>query len=270
MCEGLVRTGAFALILCSWLVLTSCGSNGSSDPKQSLSGNWLFTLNRVANPAPLTYSGFLVQTGTTVAGSLMLGDGCEGVGPVNGTAQGQDLELDINELGQNLNLTGTFRPADAGGIASATGQFSKVSGGCSFQSTGNWSAVQIPPLTGSFHGSIGSAGGPQLPVNVNGNMQQGPNIGSSNATLVGTITLTVSSSQHFCTIPNPISMNGLISGTTVSFLFYDQDGSPLASTRQTGTVTPDGTSLTSTITFPGVLNTACPFPITQTLQITFP
>ena len=197
----------------------------------------------------------------------MLGDGCPGVGPVNGTLKGQDLQLYINEFGQDISLTGTFNPIAEGGTA-ASGQFSKLIGGCSFQSTGNWSAVQIPVVTGAFKGAITSSFIPTS--NVTGSISQGANIGSSSSTITATINLDSSSSQTFCPIPSQMSMTGVISGTSLSLFFYDQLGNPLATAPQIGTVTPDGRTVTTTVplTAPSSTGTciATPASLTMTLS----
>jgi len=262
-----VRVWTTALLSCLSLTLVACGSGQSSPAPTSgsLSGNWLITLNRQANPQPLTYSGFLLQAGKSVTGSLILGGGCQGVGPVTGTLDGQNLQLDVNEFGQNLTLTGTF-PADGSSDAFVGGPFSTLNGGCTGTSSGTWSAIRIAPLTGSFHGTLVSAASNGT-VNVAGALTQGPNVGASNADFSGN--MTTSSLPPFCSYVTTATITGTISGTTVSLDFFGPNGSQLNFVPIAATVTPDGSSLTaSQYSFQGI-SKSCTGDI-GTLQLSFP
>jgi hypothetical protein len=258
-----VRSWAVTFLLCVSVTAIGCGS-GTNTPNSSsgLSGNWQITLLRVANPVPLTYSGFMQQTGGSVTGALILGDGCAGVGSVNGTLSGQDLQLVVNESGQDLTLTGTVA---SGATNALGGQFSTLSGGCTDASTGTWSAVLVKTLNGSFHGSLVSLESNGT-VNVTGRLTQGPNIGASNATLSGS--MVTSSVPPFCSYVTAASITGVISGTAVSSYFFAPDGSQLNSVPIEATITPDAASLTASYSFAS-MSKACPGDV-GTLQLSFP
>jgi len=261
-----VRICAAAFLSCISVTVLGCGSgtNTPTAPPAPLSGNWQITLLRVANPVPLTYTGFLQQAGGSITGALILGDGCAGVGPVNGTLNGQDLQLDVNEFGQDLTLTGTLASNGAAGLG---GQFSTLSGGCSDASTGSWSAILIKPLTGNFHGTLTSQATPSNgTLDVTGTFTQGPNIGSSNATLSGT--MTTSSVPPFCSYVPTASITGVISGTAVILNVFGPDGTQLNSVPISATITTNGASLTATYTFQS-MSKACPGD-TGILQLSFP
>src|SRR5215471_6974840 len=88
-----LRRSAQASLLVSMLFLLfgtlSCGSGSKPGIGGSLTGNWQITLNRHASTQPQNYSGFLVQSGDAIVGSVILGGGCSGVGPVVGKMDGQ-------------------------------------------------------------------------------------------------------------------------------------------------------------------------------------
>ena len=229
----------------------------------SLAGNWVITLTPQTDPSsPVTYTGFLLQFGDEVTGSLILGDNCTGVGPVNGTINGQGLDLDINEFGQDLTLTGTL-PSGPGQIV--TGQFSTLPGVCTSNSTGTWSAIQVAPITGAFSGTLVSN---ELngTIDVAGSFTQGANTGASNATLSATITTT--GALPFCSYLSSGSITGVISGTSVSLFFFGPDGQQLNTVPTTGKVNQTGTSMTASYTFPSTSKT-CPGDF-GTMSLSFP
>jgi hypothetical protein len=250
-------------LLCILIIAAGCGSGTKPVLTNGpLSGNWQLTLNRHANATPLTFSGFLLQSEKSLSGSLLLGDGCSGVGSVTGTVDGQSVLITVNELGQDLNLTGTIA-SDTGQIS---GEFSTLAGGCTqFASTGTWSAVAVKPLAGDFHGTLTSFNGT---LDVTGKLEQGPNTGGSTATLSGTITAT---GTALCSYLTTATIKGVISGTTISLDFYDANGAiigQMPSTLAPATVTPDGTSLSGGYSF-SFQSGSCSGDI-GTLQVTFP
>jgi hypothetical protein len=236
-----------ALMLWVMLIAAGCGAgNSSSTTNQgALSGNWQITLNRNATTVPQNFSGFLLQSGKAVSGSVILGGNCHGVGPVTGTTSGPNVSLTINEFGQDLSLSGT----SANG--SMSGQFSTLAGGCTaFPNTGAWTAVQIPPLKGSFHGTLAS--GANGTLNVTGSLQQGPNVGASNASVSGSI---IGTGNVFCNyIPATATITGVISGTQLNLNLYDSTGAligQIPSTLQPAVLSPDATSLNGSYIFGG-------------------
>jgi hypothetical protein len=238
----------------------ACGDN-RPPTSTTFTGNWQITLNRHVNPVPLLYTGFLVQTGKSVSGSVVLGDGCQGVGPVTGAITGQSFQLTINEFGQAINLSGDL----PSGSAPLDGQFSTLAGACTqFPSTGSWSAAQIKPLTGTFHGSLVSTNSNALvpSLDVTGIITQGPNIGASSATLSGT--LTAASYVAPCAYLTNATITGTISGTTVVWNLYGTAGTPmgriplpggLPGGPPTATISVDGSSLTGSYQFQPISST---------------
>jgi hypothetical protein len=190
-----------------------------------------------------------------------LGDGCAGVGSVTGTLSAQNLQLDVNEFGQDLSLTGTL--PSAGTVLG--GQFSTLTGGCSDASTGTWTAVLVKTLTGTFHGTLVSVQANPT-VNVTGTLTQGANVGASNATLSGSIV--TNGTPPFCSYLTSATISGVISGTALSLSFFGPDGSQLNPVPIAATVTTDGSALTATYNFQSI-SKACPGD-SGTLQLSFP
>jgi hypothetical protein len=253
----LLATAFVLIVLCT---VMACGN--SSSPKSnadSLSGNWEITLDRHASTVPLTFSGFLLQSGKTISGSLILGGNCQGVGPVKGTLDSQKLSLTISEFGQDVSLVGSA-PSSSGFLA---GDFSTLPGGCTaFPNTGTWSGQMIPTLGGSFHGTLTSTSNGT--VNLTGTLAQGANTGDSNATLSGSVKAT--GSQQFCSYVTSASITGLVSGTAVTLNWFGPDG--VQTTQINATASADGTSITGPYVFQTISNTC--FGDQGTFQITFP
>lgn len=232
-------------MLCLVTMTVGCGSTKTAAPQSGLlSGNWEITLQRHAHPGALLFSGFMLQSGSAVTGSLILGGGCEGVGTVTGTLQGQNLALTVDEFGQEISLTGTLPAGSPSGSTFISGPFSALAGGCAtYASTGTWSATQVTPISGTFHGtfvsSSSSGGGPDT-FNVTGSLTQGPNTGASSATLTGTVTAT--STPHFCPYLTSATINGVISGTSVTLNLFDTTGSQIAQVAP-ATITSNAASL---------------------------
>jgi len=271
-------------VLLSALIATVACGGGSSKASNTgpLSGNWQIALIRHAVPTqPLTYTGFLNQSGDSVAGNFILGasflnPGCSGVGPVTGNVSGQNVSLTINQFGDEVDLTG----AAPSGSNPMNGQFSLLAGGCNnFPASGTWSAIQVMPISGNFHGTfVSTVPAPNNgTVNVTGSLNQGPNMGASTATLTGSIA--VQGTPHFCNYLSTATISGLISGTSVSLSLYGPDGSLITQIGQIGqignpqvtsqaTVTADATSLSAPYTFPAI-SAGCAED-QGTFQITFP
>jgi hypothetical protein len=215
----------------------------------AISGNWEITLVRHNSTEPWTFSGFLLEAGGSVSGSVILGAGvgCQGVvGPVTGTFDGKNLQLTIGSFGQDFSLTGGMQSGSSGD-ATLQGQFSTLEGGClGTSSAGTWSAVRIPPLSTKFHGHFVPAAVNVATIDVSGTLTQGSNVGASNATLTGTITST--GGTQFCPYISTGSITGVISGTNVVFNLYSPDGSQVGQIPNFGfpaaTLNSNETSLT--------------------------
>ena len=247
-----------ALAICLLVSATACGGGGSPKPPTSgLAGNWQITLVRHNSTEPWNFSGFLVETGKTLSGSMILGAGAPcstESGPITGSVDGSNVQMTIDSLGQDFSLTGSAASA-SGGSSTMSGQFSTLNGPClGSSSTGNWTAVQVLPLTSPFHGTAtyvtqGLNGSPVTAViNLSGTIAQGPNAGASNATVTGTFSAT--SAQQFCSYLTTGYMTGLVSGTGVRITLFGPDGSvagsvPFQNSTIPATLTlgPDGTPL---------------------------
>ncbi|MGO9085965.1 MAG: hypothetical protein ACLQBK_12115 [Candidatus Sulfotelmatobacter sp.] len=280
---------SLTLLLCVVVATTACGGGASVPQSQPLSGNWQITLQRHFNPAPpLIFTGFMLQSGNSITGSLILGSNCSGVGPVAGTVDSSNLSMIIDEFGENISLSGTMPSA----TTPLGGTFSNLAGGCTaYSNTGTWSAVQVSPLTGDFHGTFTSRK-TKLAFNVSGAVAQGANTGDSTASITGSIQ--ASGGSGFCSYLSQATISGIISGTTVALNLYDPDGAEITQLGQVGEinnpvvvpspgvcgppsnslteacllVTPDGKSLTGNYTFPSI-STTCTGD-QGTLQISFP
>ena len=253
--EKALRLLTVTLLLCMSTAAVSCADNHSSASAVSpISGNWQLTLTRHNSTQQWTFSGFLLQSGSTVTGSFILGAGCQGVGPVSGTFDGQNLQLTVGEFGQDFSLSASL-PSGNAASAFIEGQFSTLQGGCvGFTSTGTWTAVRVVPLSGAFHGSFVSSSNNGT-MDVTGTLTQGSNIGASNATVSGTISTT--GATRFCSYLNTATITGTISGTALVLTLYGPDGSqigqiPAPPPEPPAIVTPDGTSLTSSYIFPQI------------------
>jgi hypothetical protein len=275
--RGVKRSSTLLLLGTLLLTAISCGGGATSTPQSgSLSGNWEIQLFRHVNPnPPLVYTGFLVQSGSNITGSLMfnlsaVGSGqCEGVGSVNGTMDQQNVSLTINEQGEDVSLSGAV-PATGSALS---GQFSSLAGGCTYYAnTGTWTATSIAPLAGSFHGAFTSSTVPSNGAfNVTGTLNQGPNTGGDTATLSGN--LVSSTTPNFCSYLSSATITGLISGTSVLINLYGPNGMQITQLGQIGgsstvTITPDATSMTGTYSFPSI-SSSC-IGDKGTFQLTFP
>lgn len=259
--ERALKRLATISLLAGLLAVISCGSGAAPTSQNgALSGNWEIQLFRHVNPnPPLVYTGFLVQSGSNVTGSLMfnlstVGSGqCEGVGTVSGTADQQNVSLTINEQGEDVSLSGAL-PSSGSPLS---GQFSSLAGGCTnFANTGTWSATSITPVAGSFHGTFTSTNLPSNGAfNVTGTMNQGPNTGGDTATLSGS--LVASTTPSFCSYLPSATIGGLISGTSMLINLYGPNGMQITQLGAVGgnttvTITPDATSITGTYMFPSI------------------
>jgi hypothetical protein len=269
-----VRRWAATFLLSTLLGTAACSGN-SSLPPGPVAGNWQMQLVSPSNDQPWQLSGFLLQSGNSVTGSFVsvpnvsTGFGCNGAGPVSGTLNGQNLKLDVNESGQDVSLLASFPSQAPTSSTPLNGQFSTVAAGCTSSSTGTWSAVPVVPISGSFHGSFVSQQGNGT-VDVTGTLNQGPNVGASNATLSGTIN--AAGPTSFCPYLNGDTLTGVISGTQVTLNIYDPGGSQIGQIppvqQPQATLTPDAKSLTGNYIFQQI-STSCIGDL-GTLQLTFP
>lgn len=277
---------AVSLMLLVLVGSTACGGGKqSATAKGSLSGNWQISLVRQTTPPTptLVLTGFMLENSNSVSGGLILGASsipgsplCPGIGPVTGTADSSNVSLNVDGFGQVVSLKGTSSPL--------AGQFSYQAGNCaSSGDAGNWSAVSVQPLTGSFQGTFTSSV-TQGVLPVTGTLTQGPNTGGSVATITGTIQAT---GNNFCPYISQATISGTISGTTVLLNLYGPNGNLITQLGQLGQlnnanvvpspgvcsaeacllVTPNAKSMTGSYTFPQI-SSACPTDA-GSLQFTF-
>jgi hypothetical protein len=226
------------------LILLACGGGGKADPPASgepFSGNWQFVLNATTLPAATkTESGFLIQSGSSLAGGVFLSDQtlCPGIGTAQGELSGSDVTITVNQVAQTLTFTGTT----ASDGSSMSGNYSILASGCGVGSTvGTWTASHVKPVNGSYQATFTSGAQIGLIYTFAVTVSQGPNTGSSAANLSGTMT----SNNAPC--GGNLSIAGLVSGSSVVFNLLAPDGSAAGQFR--GMTTPDATMLTGTYDF---------------------
>lgn len=225
-------------LLAGFLLLSlGCGGGNSSvSTSGPLSGNWQVSLvqNYPAPQTQLSVSGFLTQSSNSLAGNVQgptitAASGnttCGGVGPLSGTITGQNVSFSVSPGGTVFNFTGTISSDNT----SMSGTYQSQGGACSnYPSSGTWTAALIPPLNGSFTGTISDSQymaaftGSSSPVNVTGTLSQTPNVGSNSASVSGTIT----AQGYPCFVT--ASVTGTISGSSVLLSVYSYNGDLIGS-----------------------------------------
>jgi len=233
--EGVLAVLTVACILSA----LSCGSGKSNTAASPgvLSGNWQMMLQQSPpSSTAQTESGFLLQTGSSLVGELVLKGQttCAGLGSVQGNLSGSEVTLTLNQIGQTVTLTGT---AASDGSAMA-GTYSILANSCgSSSSTGTWTAVPVRQVTGTYLG-VFTSGYTGLVYNFAVSVTQGANTGTSVATLSGKMT----SNNAPC--EESVSISGVVSGTSIVFNFLNSDGSAVGQFQ--GTTSADAGTLTGT------------------------
>jgi hypothetical protein len=232
--------GVALLSLLSWFAI-SCGNqpiNPAPPAPGPLSGNWQMTL-QPSNPNLFTktQSGFLVEDGTNLTGSMMFTDlNCTGVGNATGTVSGGDISLTVTPAGLEVNLSGTI----ASSPTSMSGNYTILAAGCtggeSSPQTGTWTANPVSPLNGNYSGSL-TSNKAATTLTISGQISQGSNVGSSNASLSGNLSAT-----GYCF--TTANMTGAVSGTSVVINLLNSAGAQIG--QITGTSSLDGTSISGT------------------------
>jgi hypothetical protein len=235
---GALATAALAVLAS---ITLGCGGTTPAPASGSSSGNWQFTLVQ-GYPTPASsfgVSGFMVEahdgsvTGNLEVPPLGKSGNCAGVASAVGTINGQSVTLAIDVFGTEINLTGTVSTDGT----TMSGDYQGPQGACFTQpTTGTWSAFLVPPLNGSFTGTINSKTymeaitGSQtpVPVAVTGTLTQSDNAGGSNATISGTINAT--NYPCFATA----NVTGTISGQNVYLTLYGYNGQQIGTLGQPG------------------------------------
>ncbi len=244
--SGRSADGLRVLLLATLMtMLSACGGGGSNAQHQSatLSGNWQFTMTNAAQSTVLggLEGGFLLQSNGSVTGAavysmtLQAQNGatvCDsGSAPITGTANAQNVMLTATAGGQTFTLTGLLSP-DGSTMSGTYASTANSLCGTTAQTGLNWSAILVPPLTGTIYGSFhstdiagGGAGLSNQDFPVTGTFTQSENIGASNATITGTLSFldpTTNLSAYPCF--GTASVNGQISGNSVILQIIGTDG----------------------------------------------
>lgn len=225
--SSFVLTRISLVVLLGTLVLSGCagGHSATSSATGQIAGNWQFTMSPPPDGSFLggIQGGFLLQDNSNnVTGAVVYNvqlppapggapTVCNsGSAPVAGTASGQSVNLTVSAGAQTFTL--------AGGVSSdgttMMGTYTSTDGnGCGTKQAGlPWTALLVPPITGTVQGDFHSVLNPSLKDQdfaVTGSLTQGPNIGASNATVTGTLTF-----QGYPCLASA-SLNGQISGSSV-------------------------------------------------------
>lgn len=188
-----------------------------------------------------TEAGFLLQTNNSLTGELLLTaqSECAGVGSVQGTVNGSNVVITLNQMGQTISLTGVVSN-DGSSIA---GTYSILGSSCAGSSSaGKWSASLVKPVTGNYHATFTSNSVSVGSYTFALNVTQAANTGLSTGTISGTMTSTNAPCARIGSIA------GVVSGTSVVFNFLTPDDST-ALGQFRGATSVDATTLTGTYDF---------------------
>ena len=269
-CGGYGRSVLLALLaatLLAAMMLSACGSgsSGGSQNNVTVAGNWQFT---VAPPADGSFlgglqGGFLQQDSGSVKGaaayavslSELLIPCNSGSAAIAGTVSGQNVTLTAIAGTQTFTFTGTlsFDGSTMVGTYISTAGTAGDGAPCGTVQTVpmQWSAILVPPITGTIQGSLHSAGGTAGLSNqdfqVSGTLTQAANTGASNAIVTGTLNFAGSDYPCFNSGSDTASVYGQISGNLVTLQIVGSDGSILGEIGET--VGPSGATGVSPVTF---------------------
>jgi hypothetical protein len=151
---------------------------------------------------------------------------------------GQNVTFSINPGGTVFDFTGTI----ASGNTSMSGTYSALGAACSDEKaiSGTFTAALIPPLNGSFTGTLSDSTYMALlnvssPIAVTGSLTQSSNAGTSDATVTGTITAT----GYPCF--ETAYLTGTISGQSVYLNVFNYEGEQIGTLGVPGTLSSAGT-----------------------------
>ncbi len=248
------------------LLFSACGgansSNTGTQVPLTLSGNWQFTLAPAPDGSFLggPQGGFLLQTGGAITGAAAyavylpkLPYPCNsGLASVSGTLSDKTVTLNVVAGTQAFALAGTLSldSLSMSGTYISTAGTAGDGSPCGTVQTGlQWSAVSVPPLTGtilgSFHSSGGAAGLDEQDFLVSGAFTQAANTGASYANITGNLTF-LNPASNLSDYPcfTSASVDGQISGNVVTLQIIGSDGStwgqigaPIGSNGVTGVST---------------------------------
>jgi hypothetical protein len=233
------------------IVLSGCGGSSSSSgssPVSTLSGNWQFTMAAQSDgvPGDPTFSGgllggFLLQNNNSASGQTVYsitsstsatGPCNSGSAPVSVTISGSNVTITEVAGTQTFTLTGTLSSDGTTmmGTYNSTAGTAADGSVCGYAESGlSWTAMSVPPLTGTITGSFHSTGVGTSLTNqdfaVTGFFTQGQNIGASNATVTGSLSFIdpiTNASDYPCF--STAFVNGEISGNSVILQIIGTNG----------------------------------------------
>lgn len=241
-------------LLAATMMLSSCGggSSGASGSIATLSGNWQFALSPPADGSFVggPQGGFLLQTNGSVAGAAayavslpsLLIPCNSGSAPISGMVSGQSVTLTAVAGTQTFTFTGmlSFDGSTMAGTYASTAGTAGDGAPCGTAQTGlQWSAILVPPITGTVQGNFHSTGGLAGLTNqvfpMSGSITQAANTGASSAIVTGTLNAIDYSCFATASVYGQISGNSLtlqIVGTSGSVM--GQIGEPAGSFGSTG------------------------------------
>ena len=155
-----VWSGAFWAVVIFVVFLAGCGGDSSnSHPRgnANVSGNWHATITSSIAPTTTDLDMFIVQSGTSLASTLVLLNGtpCASQGTLTGTVDQQAVDLTIRESDGPDSIT---VPGSTDGIT-ISGSYS-ISGSCDGGDTGTFFANFIPSIESSrWSGDTSSVNG---------------------------------------------------------------------------------------------------------------
>jgi hypothetical protein len=227
-----------------WTVLLACiavtaGCGGEQIPFDlgSTTGNWQVTFVTDGTLTQRTGGGFLGQVGQSVTGAFVLAGPCAGSGNIAGSVDRQVVTLGFSQTGQKFSLLGTLSQDNS----TMSGTYSTTVTSCvQVPETGTWTATQVKPVDGSFAGTFASNQGLGT-VHLAGTLTQQlkPN-GGTLANVTGPLTSTDST----CLVSPtglPLTLNGTITGTEISFSVDDPSAGSLGTFS--GTTSFDGKAI---------------------------
>jgi hypothetical protein len=155
-----VRCCSLWVVVAFTALLAGCGGDSSNNQPQGnadVSGNWHAIATSQVAPTSTDLDMFIVQSGTSLASTLVLLNGtrCASEGTLTGTVDRKAVDLTIRETDGPDTIT---VPGSTDGLT-ITGSYS-ISGSCDGGDTGTFSADLIPTITGSrWSGSTISVNG---------------------------------------------------------------------------------------------------------------
>jgi hypothetical protein len=241
-------SGVILLTGCVWIC--ACGSGGGN-PGPTLniaSGNWQVSIVSTANPGLRGLGGTsLSQTGANVTGIMHL------VSPpcfnflndinLNGTLSGTTLKLTSNAVsGSAISAT------VSGSEKLLAGTYASSGGACGPPDQGTITATFVPPASGSWQGTLTSAGGTvgQVTANVT---QSGPDADGL-FSVSGTVTF-----SGTCLASGAIS-SGLASGSVYTLIVKPNDPAVTGEAIISGSMT-DPATATAFSGFYSAIESAC-------------